>query len=118
MRAIPSIFLLVVSALGGSAGEKEIWYDATGKVVKVTEAQKPVERFVPAWQRREKARSSQGSRSRVPRSGSSFPVYDGSYGPIHAGYLRYVPGCHGGYSPPFRFRRGYLQAGWSVRLRF
>jgi hypothetical protein len=130
MKVIIPIPVLIATAVTLSAVERETWYGASGKVVKVTRVEKSVERFVPAWERRE-ASGQSDSRGQVQRtrSGYGYPFHYYGYGYGHGysyGYgYRPVYGRHRGYGGHhrggrswFHFNGAYQKNGWSVRARF
>ena len=103
------------------AVEKDVWYNAKGKVVRVTPAEKERERFVPQWEKREKAMAVQRAArrdGRIRREGIQryyeyrYPVnygwYGGCGGRYHSGY----------YGSRWRFSGVYRGNGWSVRLNY
>lgn len=128
MKVIFAMAVLIVPTAALSAEETEIWYDASGTVVKATRLQPSVERFVPAWERREAARR-RDHRGRVQRtrSGYGYPFHYYGHGYGHG----YNDGCRPGYGR----RRGYdghrrggrswfhfngtcPRGGWSLRVGF
>lgn len=127
------VFLALTPAL--QAVEKDVWYNAKGKVVKVTRAEKEKERFIPLWEKRELAMAAERAARRDGRVRHSrnhnyyvYPGY-GSYGYGHYyGYGGYYGGYHkphygghyhgGHHSSPWRFSGVYHGKGWSVRLKY
>ena len=133
MKAIFAITILITSAavtwVTADVQAGDAWYNASGKVVKVTPVQKEKERFVPAWEKREAIRNS-GREARWDRGYSGGWVertrstYYGGYGwnpysscRSYGGYYGYSNHHHGGYSS-FRFNGAYRKNGWSLRVKF
>ncbi len=62
MKALFAITVLIISAsvtwVTADVKVGDAWYNASGKVVKVTPVQKEKERFVPGWEKREAVRNS------------------------------------------------------------
>lgn len=123
------VIIFFIFCLSGSllwAGEEDVWYDASGKLVRVTQAEKSREPFVPAWVQREADRDAalRGGRwsSRPSRTG----YYTSSWRYFTSGFHRYYgSGCHWNYyrARPHRVGHGgwggtYRRGGWSVRVRF
>lgn len=127
MKALCLFLILVSSAFGG---EREVWYGADGKAVRVIENGEVVkEDFTPQWEKREveeppregviqwDRRTSFSRRSYSPVY--PYPGYSGSYyyGGGYGGH-----GWHGGGSHGWRGRGHYHHGGagwgWSgVRIR-
>lgn len=84
--------ILAVSATHAAQAEKDVWYNAAGKVFKVTLAEGERVAYVPGWKQRENARleaqrnGAYASRLRSSR-GSRYSDYYGSYysGPFYYG---------------------------------
>lgn len=116
MKIVLSFLVLMALTPALQAGKKDIWYNAKGKVAKVTPAERPSERFVPEWKKRALARdASRATRrdGRVRHSGSRYYYgYPGYYG----GY--YYPRYHGRYYRSPRISGSYYGKGWSVHLRY
>lgn len=120
-KLIGIVFVLMGSVC---AGEREVWYNAQGEVVKVTSAEKVREAWVPKWKKqelaREEARAARNA-GRVRHRGSryyyAYPRYYG-WGGYYSGYYGYHGHRHYGcYSPSrLRFSGSYHGNGWSVHF--
>lgn len=124
----------MVFPVAASAGEKDVWYDANGKVVKVTPAEKKKKVYVPGWKKLEQERLARMEAQRLDRSSSRssgsydwdpyapyYPAYGYSYRPYYSHGWSCRPTYHhgGGHGhSSFRFNGGYRGSGWSVRVRF
>ncbi|MFK7909702.1 MAG: hypothetical protein AB8F34_03785 [Akkermansiaceae bacterium] len=132
MKSILPILTLTLITSALQAAEKDVWYNAKGKAVKVTPVQKEKEPFVPLWKKRELAReASQAARreNRVRNSANRNHFVYPSYGSFgygshfgHGGCYSY-PSYGGHYHryqsrPHWRFSGAYRGKGWSVRLRY
>ena len=115
----------MVSSLAGFAGEKDVWYNASGKVVMITPAQREKEYFIPPWEKRDAARNARRA-NRVRRTRSSYGYPYGAYGGYgwgvypsygHGYHHGHHGGYHGGYAP-FYFHGTSKNSSWSVRGRF
>lgn len=126
------VIIFLVFCLSGSllwAGEEEIWYDASGNIVWVTQAEKTKEPFVPAWVQREADRDAalRGGRW-SPRLRRTGYYTSGWRYPVMGFHRYYGSGCHWNYyqTRPHRVSRvGYVgwggtyrRGGWSVRVGF
>lgn len=131
---------MMMTAAG--AAEKEVWYDASGKVFKLTKAQRERNVYVPDWKKREQERLTRMEALRIDQSASSrtsnthywdpYAVYDSGYhSPYNHGWSchpRYYwnrhPYRHHGFHgygrshKAFRLQGVYQKNGWSVRLRY
>lgn len=126
MKVFWVFFVLVLPVFGG---EREVWYGADGKAVRVIEDGEEVkERFVPQWERREVDEAPregviQWDRRSRYSGGVIYPVHPGYfsryprwhgggyYHGSHRGHHHRGHGYHGGYS-------GHAGWGWSgVRIR-
>ena len=121
---LPVAFLL---SLMTSQAEEDVWYDASGKVVGVTPAEKEKKEFMPDWKKRELARLESQRKAaagqRTYRSSGSryygYPVYYGyGGGYYYSGYPSYRPYFRRGYRSSPRFRGTYRGNGFSVHLNF
>ncbi|MBK1855346.1 hypothetical protein JO972_10280 [Verrucomicrobiaceae bacterium 5K15] len=108
---IPALFLLAAPCWGG---EKDVWYDASGKVVKTTEPVVEKEPFVADWQKREAARLE------AQRTGNySDRVYHRSRSSWYHGYPHYG-GYYYGSAPRYHYsghhrNRGHGHSRWGFR---
>jgi len=142
MKTIISLGVLMISLMAVSAVEKDTWYDANGKVVKVTRAVKEKTQYVPDWKKREQGRLArqqaqrldQSTRSRSSRTSnwdpyaayysgySGYSGYGSSYNhgwSCSPSYYRHrSPRSYGRSHNAFRFQGSYQKSGWSVRVRF
>lgn len=131
MKTILSLLVLTALTPALQAGEKDVWYNAKGKVVKVTPAEKPSERFVPQWEKRELAREANRAARRdgrvrhssSPRYYYGYPGYYGyhGYGGYYGGYHYphyYGSPYYGGYYRSPRISGSYHGKGWSVHFRY
>ena len=131
MDAMKILYLLSASlilAVSPAQAEKDVWYNAAGKVVKVTLAEKELETYIPEWKQRENARleaqrtGNYSSRLWRSRSGRRYSSY---YGSSFFGFSNRFRGFR---SSSFRgrssfrsrsggFRGGFRSGGVSVRVR-
>ncbi len=140
MKTIISLGALMISLMAVSAVEKDTWYDANGKVVKVTRAVKEQAQYVPDWKKRELERLArmeaqrldQSARSQSSRTSywdpyaayyySGYSGYGSSYNhgwSCSPSYYRHRrPHSYGRSNNAFRFQGSYQKRGWSVRVRF
>jgi hypothetical protein len=110
------------------AGEEEVWYDAAGKIVRVTQAEKPKKPFVPAWVQRESDRDAALRGGRWPSRLRRTDYYTSGWGYSGLGFHRYDGrGCHWNNDRTQHHRVGYgrwgvsgryQRGGWSVRVGF
>jgi len=122
-RIIPALMLLVVPCVCAEQ-ERDVWYDASGKVVGTTKAVKEKEPFVPEWQKREnerlEAQRTGNYNDRIyHRSRSSWdsgysPYYYGGYSACYPRGYRH----HGHHRSRWGFRGSYHGNGWSVRVGY
>ncbi len=135
MKSILPILAFSLLSPAVLAVEKDVWYNAKGKAVKVTAAEKEKERFVPLWEKRELARDAARAARRNNRVSNSsnryyyaYPGY-GTYGYGNFyGYGGYYTGSyfphHTGYCFGNRFRSRpiisgtYHGKGWSVSFGY
>lgn len=111
------------------AGDEEIWYDASGKIVRVTQAEvSHKEAFVPAWVQREADRDAalRGGRWSSRSRGSGYSTSGWGY-PVNRFHRYYGRGCHWNYYRTPHHRGGYgtwgvsgryQRGGWSLRVGF
>lgn len=133
VMGVMSLMVAVTANAKETADDKEIWYDATGKVVKVTRAGKTKSAYIPDWKKRELERlarmeTQRRERPQVQRTRSGYwspyQSYYPSYGyPYSHGWScrpAYYGRGHGHYSgrSSFRFQGSYQRNGWSVRVNF
>lgn len=131
MKMLYLMSAAMILAVSSAQAEKDVWYDASGKVVRVTPAEKERVAFVPDWKKREnerlEAQRTRHYRNRVHRTRSGW--YSGylGYGGYHYGsYPSYYSGHHGyhhrhhGHHHHSRwgFRGTYHGSGWSVRVGY
>lgn len=120
-RIIPALLLLAVPCLGAGE-EKDVWYDASGKVVGTTKAVQEKEPFVPEWQKREnerlEAQRTGNYSDRVyHRSRSSYSSYGNTY--YYAGYPGYCRPRHRHHvHTGWGYSGSYHGNGWSVRVGY
>lgn len=125
------LFAAAVGLLAAPAvrADEDVWYDANGKVVRVTPAEEEREAFVPDWKKRETARleaQREGNeRRRFRRSRTQWYSgydYGGYYYGGYPGAYRCGPYLHHHHDhhhhPRWRFRGSYHGSGWSVRVGF
>ena len=135
MKTIFSWVALMISLVAVSAVEKDVWYDANGKVVKVTPAEQEKKAYVPGWKRLEQERLARMEAQRLDRSSSSrssrtnywdpYNAYYQSSGYYYQPYYNHGWSCRPAYHhgrshghSSFRFNGGYRSSGWSVRVKF
>ncbi|MBT8045073.1 MAG: hypothetical protein KJO79_08990 [Verrucomicrobiae bacterium] len=139
MKIIFPIVILMIFPLALTAGDKDVWYDANGKVVKITPAEKEKKIFVPNWKKQEQQRHARMAAQKLEqsaRSRSSRTQFWDPYAAYYPGYAFYSPYYYQGWScrpsyhwhrrasgyhrpqPRFHFQGSYQKNGWSVRVGF
>ncbi|BDS07192.1 hypothetical protein NT6N_22320 [Oceaniferula spumae] len=128
LRVIPAVLLLSAPL---AWADKDVWYDASGKVVKITQAVEEKKPFVPDWKKREierlEAQRTGNYNDRVYHrsrsswySGYSPYYYSGYAGHYYGGYHGHHRhhGYHSGHRSRWGFRGTYHGSGWSVRVGY
>ena len=127
MKNIGIFLITVFLSPALSAGDKDVWYNAKGEVVRVTPAEKEKEVFVPLWEKRELEREAHRETRHVrydrPRRslGNRYYYAYPNYGYYGNGYhypYRSGSAYRGHYYPRWRFSGSYQGSNWSVRFRF
>lgn len=119
---LPILTIAITGTTHIHATEKDVWYGASGEVVKVTPAEKKKQDYVPFWKKRELQRLTNQEARKNGRVRSRTSRYYRTYYPRYYGYSRYGSyyrgyGSRRYYSPSrVRFLGSYYGNGWSIRI--